>query len=246
MVPTCSLPTWRWTGRVYRTSGTTAATRVLVVDKVAEREGARAEAESGRPGWERRGALASTRFRCRTRVPVPEGKPSMVVSTGNAFDDGLSIGLPSFHRESSSYRTPSARRTPGSAPDGTGADARRTHRVRVRRLHAPRPRPPARSRIPRSSSSRRRWPQRRCRRAGTARTFRAASWMMVFSPLPSLRRSATPDRRSPSICPPAATGRAGTAAGVFPRRRHRSRQRPPSRRHPPRQPPPGPPPPPSG
>ena len=80
-------------GRVYRTSGTTAATRVLVVDKVAEREGVRAEAEvEGRAGSAEE--LLRLLVPVRNSRPVPEGKPSTVVSTGNAFDDGLSVGLP--------------------------------------------------------------------------------------------------------------------------------------------------------
>ena len=80
-------------GRVYRTCGTTAATRVLVIDKVAEREGARAEAEvEGRAGSAEE--LLRLLVPVRSSRPVPEGKPSTVVSTGNAFDDGLSVGLP--------------------------------------------------------------------------------------------------------------------------------------------------------
>ena len=80
-------------GRVYRTCGTTAATRVLVVDKVAEWEGARAEAEvEGRAGSAE--DLLRLLVPVRSLRPVPKGEPSTMVPTGNALGDGLCVRLP--------------------------------------------------------------------------------------------------------------------------------------------------------
>ena len=80
-------------GRVYRTSGTAVATRVLVVDKVAEREGIRAEAEvEGRAGSAEE--LLRLLVPVRSSRPAPKGKQSTSVSIGDALGDRLFIEHP--------------------------------------------------------------------------------------------------------------------------------------------------------